>query len=165
MTMTDLISVDVGVRQLQARFIDAAWRQDADDFAACWTKDGVWKIAGMEMVGREAIADACRRMLGRCKRIQLVLMPAIIELDGAEAIGRHHVIEFATMQDDSGFMTFGVYHDRFAEEDGRWRFKHRHWSMKYRGEAPLAGLWTDTSDYGSFPQMPGPDEPTYVRPA
>lgn len=163
--MTDLISVDVGVRQLQARFIDAAWRQDADDFAACWTKDGVWKIAGMEMVGREAIADACRRMLGRCKRIQLVLMPAIIELDGSEAIGRHHVIEFATMQDDSGFMTFGVYHDRFAEEDGRWRFKHRHWSMKYRGEAPLAGLWTDTSDYGSFPQMPGPDEPTYVRPA
>jgi hypothetical protein len=37
--------------------------------------------------------------------------------------------------------------------------------MKYRGETPLSGLWTDTSDYGSFPQMPAPDEPTYVRPA
>lgn len=163
--MTDLIALDVGVRQLQARFIDAAWRQDADDFAGCWTSDGVWKIAGMEMVGREAIADACRRMLGRCKRIQLVLMPAILEFDGAEAFGRHHVIEFATMQDDSGFMTFGIYHDRFAEQDGRWRFKHRHWSMKYRGPAPLDGLWPCTPDYGPFPNMPAADEPTYVRPA
>lgn len=163
--MTDIIAADFGIRQLQARFIDAAWRQDADDFAACWATDGVWKIAGMEMQGRAAIADACRRMLGRCKRIQLLLMPAIIELDGNEALGRHHVIEFATMQDDSGFMTFGIYHDRFAEEDGRWCFKHRHWSMKYRGEAPLGGVWPDTPDYGSFPAMPAADEPTYVRPA
>ncbi|MFD1613279.1 nuclear transport factor 2 family protein [Sphingomonas tabacisoli] len=163
--MSDFLVIDAGVRQLQARFIDAAWRQDANEFAACFTADGVWKIAGMEIKGRAAIAEACRTLLGRCERVQLILMPPILEVTADGAIGRSHVTEFAKMRDGSSAMTFGIYHDRFAQEDGRWRYRSRHWSFAYRGPADLSAPFVDTPDFGPFPGFPGPDEPTYVRPS
>ena len=69
------------------------------------------------------------------------------------------------MLDGSTAMTIGIYHDHYVDEDGRWRFQSRHWSMKYRGAPDLSGAFADTPDYGSFPDMPGADEPTYVRKA
>ncbi len=163
--MTDMIQADFGIRQLHARFIDAVWRQDADEFAACWTKDGLWKIAGMEVRGWAALVDACKLMLGRCRHIHLAMGPAILEADGDTVLGRLNVTEFTMMQDDSSALTFGWYHDRYAEEDGRWRFQTRHWSFKYRGPLDLSGGYIDTPDYGAFPGFPAPDAPTYVRPA
>ncbi|MDE2042928.1 MAG: nuclear transport factor 2 family protein, partial [Alphaproteobacteria bacterium] len=148
--MDDMIAADVGVRQLQARFIDAVWRQDADDFANCWTADGVWKIAGMELRGRDAIRATCNKLLGRCEKIQLILMPALLEVSGKTAIGRHHVIEYAKMLDGSGWMTIGVYHDRLAGEEGRWRFAHRHWAMQYRGPLDLSASFVAGQDFGPF---------------
>ena len=54
--MIDLQAAHFGIRQLHARLADAVWRQDADQFAACWLSDGLWKIAGMEVRCRAAMA-------------------------------------------------------------------------------------------------------------
>lgn len=163
--MTDFVVADCGIRQLHARFIDAVWRQDAKDFAECFARDGVWKIAGMVMTGREEIAEACRKLLGRCEKIQLIMMPPILEVGEGTAIGRHHVIEFAKMLDGSSAMTIGIYFDRYVEQDGRWRFQWRHWNMQYRGPADLSAPFVESPDFGSFPGMPEHDAPTYVRKA
>jgi uncharacterized protein (TIGR02246 family) len=162
--MSNFLEADAGIRQLHAHFTDAVWRQDADEFAACFTLDGIWKIAGMEMQGREAIADACRRMLGRCSHIHLIVGLPILEVTGDTAKGRLNMTEFARVQDGSTAMTIGWYHDDYAQEDGRWRFKKRHWSMKYRGNPDLTGHFADTANYGAFPDGPAADEETYVRP-
>lgn len=163
--MTDLIAADFGIRQLHARFADAVWRQDADQFAACWSSDGLWKIAGMEVSGRAALADACRMMLGRCSNIHLITGQPILSADGDGVQGRLAMTEFARMLDGSTAMTIGWYHDRYVEEDGLWRFAKRHWSFKYRGPPDLTGAFIDTPNYGAFPDGPGEDEATYVRPA
>jgi hypothetical protein len=163
--MDNFVIVECGVRQLHARFSDAVWRQDGDDFAACFATEGEWKIAGMHLRGRAEIGEACSKLLGRCARIHLITGLPIIHVEGATAIGRLSMTEFAKMHDGSTAMTIGWYHDRYVEEGGRWRFAHRHWSMKYRGAPDLTGGFVDTPDYGSFPSMPDADEPTYVRPA
>ncbi|MCX7284543.1 MAG: nuclear transport factor 2 family protein [Novosphingobium sp.] len=163
--MSNLIAADFGIRQLQARFFDAVWRQDAEAFANCWTVDGIWKIAGMEVRGRPALIEACEKLLGRCRRIHLLAGPAMLQSEGEGVIGRLNVTEFATMHDGSTAMTIGWYHDRYAEEDGLWRFASRHWSFKYRGPPDLTGAWVETPDYGAFPGFPGADEETYVRKA
>ncbi|WP_033925892.1 nuclear transport factor 2 family protein [Sphingomonas sp. 35-24ZXX] len=161
--MTDMIAADYGIRQLHARFVDAVWRQDAEAFAACWSEDGLWKIAGMEVQGRAALVDACRQLLGRCKRIHLLCGPAMLKPEGSGVIGRLNITEFATMNDGSTAMTIGWYHDRYVEESGQWRFALRHWSFKYRGPPDLTGTYIDTPDYGAFPAFPAADEPTFVR--
>lgn len=163
--MTDFVVAECGIRQLHGRFMDAAWRQDTTSFADCFARDGVWKISGKDMRGRDVIRAACGPMLGFCERIQLITLPAAIDLTEEGAIGRLHMIEFAKMKDGSSAMTMGVYHDRYVEEDGLWRFAWRHWTLNYRGPADLSAAFVASPDYGAFPGAPGPDEQTYVRPA
>jgi uncharacterized protein (TIGR02246 family) len=163
--MTELHIADAEIRQLHARFIDAVWRQDDAEFSACFAEDGLWKIAGMEIRGRAAIAGACRTMLGRCSHIHIIPGLPILEVSGNTAKSRMHLTEFARMQDGATAMTIGWYHDDYLVEDGRWRFAKRHWSMKYRGAPDLTGLYADTANYGAFPDGPAADETTYVRPA
>ncbi len=163
--MTDLIAVDLGVRQLHARFADAVWRQDDAEFSGCFASDGLWKIAGMEIAGREKIAEACRTMLGRCSHIHIITGLPILELIGTGAKGRLNMTEFARMQDGSTAMTIGWYHDDYVLEGEQWCFKKRHWSMKYRGAPDLTGHFAYTPNYEAFPDGPADDETTYVRPA
>ncbi len=162
--MTDLIAADVGIRQLHARFADAVWRQDCAAFADCFASDGLWKIAGMEIAGREKIAEACRTMLGRCSHIHIITGLPILSLVDGGAKGRLNMTEFARMQDGSTAMTIGWYHDDYIHQGDVWRFKKRHWSMKYRGAPDLTGHFADTPNYGAFPDGPAADETTYVRP-
>lgn len=163
--MTDFITADAGIRQLHARFADAVWRQDAELFSYCWAPDGVWKIAGMEKTGRAEIAEACVMMLGRCSHIHLITGLPILEVSGDTAKGRLNMTEFARMQDGSTAMTIGWYHDDYVAIGETWHFKRRHWSMKYRGEPNLTGLFADTPNYGAFPDGPALDEATYIRKA
>jgi ketosteroid isomerase-like protein len=163
--MTDFIAADVGIRQLHARFADAVWRQDDAAFAACFAADGVWKIAGMELAGRAKIAEACRTMLGRCSHIHIITGLPIISLTPGGAKGRLNMTEFTRMQDGSTAMALGWYHDDYVQEDSRWVFARRHWSMKYRGPPDLTGHFADTPNYGAFPDGPSIDDATYVRPA
>lgn len=163
--MTDLLSADFGIRQLHARLSDAVWRQDDQAFSGCFAADGEWKIAGLAMQGREAIAEGCRNLLGRCRRIHLITSQPILELSNGGALGRLSMTEFAIMNDGSTAMTIGYYHDRYVEEGGFWLFAARHWSVKYRGPPDLTGAFMDTPDYGSFPGRPSPDETTFVRKA
>lgn len=161
--MDQFVLADCGIRQLYARFVDAVWRQDADVFSNCFAEDGEWKIAGMNMRGREEIAAGCNNLLGRCERIHLLVGPPILEVDGNTAIGRLNMTEFAKIKDGTTAMTIGYYHDRYVETGGQWYFQSRHWSMKYRGTPDLMGVFYDTLDYGAFPARPDPDEETFVR--
>lgn len=163
--MDEFTVAAVGIGQLHARFVDAVFRQDIREFADCFAKDGVWKIAGQNLAGRETIFESAGPMLGYCNRIQLIAPTPILELTDEGASGRQQMIELAQMKDGSGAMTIGVYHDRYVHEDGRWRFARRHWSLKYRGPADFGEAFVPTSDYGAFPSGPAEDEETYVRPA
>lgn len=163
--MDEFTVAAVGVQQLHARFVDAVFRQDFDEFAQCFAVDGVWKIAGMDLAGRAAIHEAAGRLLSRCEKIQLIAQMPILEVSGQTAQGRQQMTEMAKMPDGSGFITFGTYHDRYVLEGGRWRFARRHWSFKYRGPFDLSAPFVPTPDYGAFPDGPADDEATYVRPA
>lgn len=161
--MTDPVVADYGIRQLHARFVDAVWRQDSESFAACFAAEGEWKIAGFHLRGRGAIGEGCRNLLGRCERIQLVVGQPILEVGEGNAIGRLQVTEFAKKKDGTTAITFGTYYDRYVEEDGAWRFQWRHWSMAYHGPVDMSGSYIVPPDYGAFPAMPGPEDPTFVR--
>jgi hypothetical protein len=162
--MIDALTADYGIRQLHARFVDSVWRQDAALFADCFAIQGVWKIAGMVMTGRDEIGAGCRTLLGRCARIQLVTGQPILQPNGdGTVIGRLQVTEFAKKNDGTSAITFGTYYDRYVDEKGAWRFQWRHWSMAYHGPTDLSGDYITPPDYGAFPAMPAADEPTFVR--
>lgn len=161
--MTDFVSADCGIRQLHARFVDAVFRKDADAFADCFAETAEWKIAGLHIRGREEIRGMIGKLLGVCARVQLIVGLPILEVGNGEAQGRIPVTELAKMTDGSAALTLGIYHDRYVEVGGRWLFQWRHFSLHYRGPSDLSAALVESPDYGAFPGMPTPDEPTLTR--
>ena len=163
LAMRDLVTVDCAIRQLHARVIDAVWRKDARDFAACFSVDGVWKIAGLHIQSRATIEEMFGKLLGVCERVLLNAGTPLLDISGPEVVSRCYVVEQAKMMDGTSAMTIGAYHDRYVEEDGRWLFRHRHWSLHYRGPSDLSADFVPSPDYDSPPGMPGLDEPTLTK--
>ena len=161
--MTDFVRAEAGIRQLHARCIDIIWRKDAKAFAACFTEDGEWKIAGQHVRGRAEIEALFAKLLGLCDKVITQASTPILEVGDGEASGRTYILENAKLMNGQTAMTIGVYHERFAEEADGWKFKWRHWSLKYRGAADLTGPFYDTPDYGPPPGMPEHDEPTTTK--
>ena len=161
--MTDLWVADSGIRQLHAHFVDAARRKDARAAADCFVEDGEWKIAGLHMRGRAEIAATFDRLLGACEHVQIIPGLPVLEVGDGTASGRIPMTEFARMLDGTFAMTLGVYYDRYVDEGARWRFRWRHFGLRYRGPADLSAPFVDSPDYGPPPGMPGPDEPTFTR--
>ena len=163
--MTDFVAAECGIRQLQARCVDAIWRKDARAFAECFSEDGEWKIAGLHMRGRAEIEATFAKLLGLCERVLTFVGAPILEVGEGTVTGRTYVAENAKLTNGQSAHTIGVYHERFGETAEGWKFRWRHWSLKYRGPADLSGDFYDTPDYGRPPGMPADDEPTTTRKA
>jgi ketosteroid isomerase-like protein len=155
--------IECAIRQLYARYVDAVWRKDTKAFADCFTEDAEWKIAGLHMRGKAAIADTIGKLLAACERVLLIPGAPLLELAHGTATGRVYCTEFAKMADGTSAMTIGIYHERYVELGDDWRFKWRHWALHYRGPTDLSAALVPCPDYGPPPNMPAPDEPTFTR--
>lgn len=162
----EFIAAECGIRQLYARFVDAVWRKDDADFANLITEDAEWKIATLHFKGHEEVRGAFAKLLGACERVQFIPGPTLIDLapDGLTAIGRTNCTELAKLASGGQGMNIGVYHDRFAKVGDQWRFRIKHFSLQYSGPVDLtADFVRESPDFGSFPNFPAPDAPTYTR--
>lgn len=157
---SEFASADAGIRQLHARYTDAVWRKDAEAFADCFAEQGEWKIAALHLRGRAEIASTIARLLSGCERVLMSLGIPLLEVGAGTATGRIPCLEFAKLKDGTSAMTIGIYYDRYLEETGTWRFRWRHFGLHYRGPADLSAPLIHSPDYGPFPGMPRPDEPT-----
>lgn len=161
--MSELLVADYEIRQLYARFIDAAWRQDGEAYAKLFAENGEWKLAAMHMHGREEIAATFTKLLGYTSKVQIILGFPILDVRGEEATARINCTEITKMPDGSSSMAQGVYFDRFVKENGRWVFRWRHFSLAYRGPIDFSEALVDSPNYGAFPGMPEWDETTQTR--
>lgn len=161
--MSDFMEAECAIRQIYARFSDAAFRQDADAYADLFAEDGEWKIAGMHLKGREEIRATFGKLLGYTKKVTLLLGLPLLEVDGDTAISRISCTELTKMPDGSSSLAIGIYYDRFVKQGGSWVFQWRHFSLTYRGPMDYSEQLVESPDYGPFPGMPAPDEPTQTR--
>lgn len=162
--MTDFVTAECAIRQLQARCVDAIWRKDAKAFADCFASEGAeWKIAGMHMHGRAEIEATFAKLLGVCERVLTTVGTPILDVEDGAAFGRTYVFENAKLMSGATAFTIGIYYERYVEEADGWKFKWRHWSLQYRGPVDLSAQFYDSPDYGPHPGMPSPDDAVTVR--
>ncbi|MFT4027558.1 MAG: nuclear transport factor 2 family protein [Novosphingobium sp.] len=167
--MSALMEAEFAVRQLHARYADAVWRQDGAAFADCFAAQAVWEIAGVSLRGREAIGVGFAGFMGGIERTLMTFRTPIVSLGEAgggeppEVSARTYVTEQTKYRDGTAAASIGVYHERFAAEDGALRFAWRHWQMAYYGPADLSAPFHPGADCGPPPGMPGDGEPTVGR--
>jgi len=146
-------ATDCAIRQLHARYVDAVWRKDTAAFAACWTADARWQIAGIDARGRSEIAQTFDRLIAPSAHV--AMWPGAIVLDSTAqgVVGRVLVTEFI-QRAEGAMRTIGHYYDRYAGEGACWCFASRHWHYGYRGAMSLADPMLEREDYGPPPAMP-----------
>jgi len=158
--MTVSLEAEIGVRRLHALCADAVWRRDGTAFGECYTQDAVWKIAGMELRGREAIGQALGELGVANERVLMVFGSPILAIVGGELTGRTFAVEQVKLLDGGGSASIGIYYERFVEHDGRWLFKWRHFDFAYLGPPDLSAPFYPLPDYGQSPAMPGNEDRT-----
>lgn len=157
--MTAFVEAEAGIRQLHARYTDAAWRHDYDAFADCFTEDGVWRISGLDLQGRAHIRETIERILAKMSRVLITFRTPLLEVGDGVATGRTYIDERCAWKDGSTNISIGRYYERFKEVDGRWYFSWRLFQLHYRGPADLTGTYyLDLPDFGPPPGMPPLDE-------
>ncbi|MDE2403690.1 MAG: nuclear transport factor 2 family protein [Sphingomonadales bacterium] len=145
---------DCAIRQLHARYVDAVWRKDSGAFAQCWTEAARWRIAGIDARGREAVTATFDRLIAPSEAVLMLPGALLLSETLAEVVGRITVTELIRRPGGASMRTIGRYHDRYAEEGGRWRFAARHWDAAYRGSPSLQDEMLPREDHGPPPGMP-----------
>lgn len=156
--MAEYAAVEARIRQLHARYADAVWRKDLAAFADCFAADAEWRIAGMVLEGREAIASTFGNIISDATRVFMAFQTPILEVTGVgRASARTMVSEQCRWNDGRCNLTLGRYFEHFVEEGGRWRFGWRLYQVLYTGPTDLSGDYFDEPDFGAPPGMPPRD--------
>lgn len=136
----------LAIRDLSARFADAANRIDPEVFRSLWTENSVWTIgppADHVFKGREAIVAGFTSLLQNEWEffVQLPSAAHVIDLNGDTASGRCYVNEIARAKFPKTFSNFNlsVYEDECVRENGVWRFRSRRYKVIYLDKTPLGG--------------------------
>lgn len=156
--MSDFISAEAGIRQLQARYIDSVWRKDFLAFGDCFTEDAEWRIAGRVLRGRIACVNLLKEFIGNFDRVRMTMQTPILDVSEGTATGRTDVLEHNILTNRQRNITIGTYYDRFVQHGGRWMFAWHYYQLYYLGPSDMSGKFYDVTDYGPPFEMPRLDE-------
>jgi hypothetical protein len=157
--MANTLQAESDLRRLIALYTDAVWRIDASAYGACWTPQAEWKILGMHLKGREAIVATWKQVMRDFEWTYQVQHSPVFEIAAETAAARVYVNETFAMKNGVKGCTMGVYHDRYALEEGSWRFAARHFDLFYFGPPDLSGRMFERPAYGPPPHHPDPTRP------
>ena len=123
------------IRALVTRYLDAVSRFDATTLAATWAADGRWHVGPRTVVGRDAIVELWKQMIGRYEsRIIQLMVDSRVHAAAGGATGRFTFLEIARKAGEvRDHVEVGRYADTFAREDGQWLFSQRRFALLYRG--------------------------------
>lgn len=121
------------IRELLERYADAVFRRDPAQWGACWAQDGVWRLMGMEIKGREAIITAWTQAMAAFEVAAFFVQPGALAIEGATGHGRSWTHEVLKARDGSLRRVVGAYEDRFVKEADGWRFSARSFQVVLEG--------------------------------
>jgi hypothetical protein len=128
---------EVAIRDLAARFADAATRGDHDTLRTLWKPDGVLIIGEpfpITCKGIDEITAHIRKLRDGKEFFVEFIHSGLIKLDGDMASARWLVREIGLGPGKSGksfYNNFGFFIDEFERVAGRWLFKTRTYPYLY----------------------------------
>jgi ketosteroid isomerase-like protein len=141
--MTDFqaIADRVEIEALRGEYTDAVMMRDRARLASLFTPDGVLRMPNVpvELAGQEEIRAWGERAEGMWDYFVQTTHPGTIQLDGDTASGRAYLQELIHLRDDSSYLNFAIYHDRYQRTQDGWKFAERVYEVRYLDTTALAG--------------------------
>lgn len=144
------------IRQLVARFTDAANRADYDLFRSVWVPDCTWEFkAPMAMVthGVDETVNSLRKLLGQWEFFTHLVFDGTIAVSSDTAAGRWYIREMARSKDGKKFyQNIGLYEDELRRANGQWLFSRRTYHYIWLDDEAFGGRAIPL-DYAAFPSL------------
>ena len=128
---------ELAIRNLVARYADAATRRDAKAWASLWAEDAEWLLLGNAARGRDEIVALLQSFLARLSFVVQIPGSGSVDVGDGCARGRWTVTEHAKGADGAALRTLGVYEDEYVRVAGEWRFQRRRLHVLYMGPPDL----------------------------
>ena len=119
----------LAIRERIDTYCDAVFRKNADDWIACWAEEGVWRLPGSEVSGRDAIKAAWIGAMSRYALAGFFASAGHIKVDGDTAQVRAYTQEFLQGTDGSYIKIIGAYDDTLVKRGGAWLFTSRTYTV------------------------------------
>lgn len=117
------------IRELYDAYSDATNQQNVDAWLANWCEDGVWRILGQEIRGREALRRQWDLIWQGVKTMGFFAEIGAISVDGDHARGRSYCREIVSLKNGSLMKVVACYRDQLRKEQGVWRFASRDYTL------------------------------------
>ncbi len=127
------------LRNLMARYVDAANRRDGDAWAQTWTEDGCWDLVGMKVEGRENILGLWQQVVQGFEFAILMPSSCLFEINGDTATGHWYLQEYTRDLQGEKMAALSRYTDTYRKVDGQWLYQSRRYDFIYRGPGDLSG--------------------------
>jgi uncharacterized protein (TIGR02246 family) len=119
----------LAIRERIDSYCDAVFRKDPEDWIACWAEEGVWRLPGSEVAGRDNIKAAWINAMSRYELAGFYASPGHIEVDGGSAVVRAYTQENLQTVDGGFIKIIGSYADTLVKRDGAWLFTSRTYTV------------------------------------
>ena len=137
--MNDDALAYLAITRLQAVYADVVTRRSWPELEPLFLPDAPIHIDTvtrpvMELAGPTAFGDFVRRSIEQFDFFEFVILNTVVRVGHDEtARGRLYMVELRQHRDTGEWSNaFGVYHDRYASDDGHWRFAERHYQSLAR---------------------------------
>ncbi|HSV77793.1 MAG TPA: nuclear transport factor 2 family protein [Ramlibacter sp.] len=121
----------LAIRELLDAYADAVCRRDDHGWAMTWAPDGVWKIRGKEIRGRDALRATWIEAMAAYSFVGFAAYPGEIRVDGNHATARVQTIEWLEPVAGPPRRQHGCYEDRLLKIESRWYFAERSYNFLY----------------------------------
>lgn len=139
MSALDLVADELAIRSLVARYIDAVYRRDKEDWAATWAEESRWSVLGTVVTGKEQVVAVWLQAMDRFPFVAMQMHSGTLDMNGAVASGRWYLSEYLIDQKGTRQMIIGIYSDQYIKEGGQWLFQERRYDIMYQGPPDLSG--------------------------
>ena len=129
---------ELAIRNLVARYADAASQRDTQTWAQTWAVDGVWDLGRATARGRDEILAVLQAGYDRHAYLLQMMTSGEVFTEGTDVRGVWYVLEVQGDENGSQRLVAGRYDDIYRVEDGHWVFAKRRFQRTYRG-APSDG--------------------------
>lgn len=127
----------IAVRELNAAYVDAVMRRDAEAMASVWASDGRWYFLGEWIEGLENIIARWRKAMDGFPVVCHQLISEQISVSGNEAHSRVYLAEEVVTADQQPLKFVGVYNDVCTRLEDGWRYASRRFDLIYQGPGSL----------------------------
>lgn len=117
------------IRELYGRYALAAAQQDGETWIGCWSESATWKTSHFEISGHEALRQAWAGTWSSFSSVAAFNEVGMITVNGDEAFAVSTVLELLSPVGGGVTTMAGLYTDKFAREDGAWRFARRDYAL------------------------------------